>query len=111
VAKAAFTNPLVARVSDQYGNRIPNVLVTFTAPNSGASALFVGGPTAITNGNGLAIKSITANTVSGTYSITATAAGGNNPSTSFTDITNTPGTARFLVLAGYPSPVTAGSTK
>ena len=34
----AFTNPLVATVTDSYGNPVPGVTVTFTPPGSGASA-------------------------------------------------------------------------
>src|SRR5205823_1015413 len=72
----AFSNPLVATVSDQYGNPVPNATVTFTPPGSGASAVLTGGAKAVTSSNGQASKSVTANTVVGTsYLVTASVGG------------------------------------
>jgi hypothetical protein len=93
VVNTDFSTSLWATVLDQYGNPVLGILVTFTAPGSGASANFVGGNTATTNANGLVIKGITANTVSGSYSITAQASGGSNPTTTFAGLTNTPAAA------------------
>jgi hypothetical protein len=39
----AFANPLEATVVDASGNAVPRVVVTFTAPTSGASGTFAGG--------------------------------------------------------------------
>ena len=59
---AAFTNPLVALVTDANGNPVPLATVTFTPPGSGASATIAGGNTAVTNAQGLATSgTLTAN--------------------------------------------------
>jgi hypothetical protein len=93
----AFTNPLVATVTDSYGNAKPGASVTFSAPSSGASATFASGGNcssnpqtyqcvATTNAGGVATSSaFTANSGQGTYSITATAGGGSNPSVNFSE--------------------------
>ena len=39
----AFASPLVATVTDQFGNPVAGVSVTFAAPASGPSATFPGG--------------------------------------------------------------------
>jgi hypothetical protein len=70
-----FANPLVATVTDQFGNPVSGVTVTFTAPSSGASATFPGGTTVTTGANGQASAAISANSVAGTYSVTASVAG------------------------------------
>jgi hypothetical protein len=70
----AFGSPLVVEVRDQYGNPVPNVNVTFTAPSSGASALFAGNSTitVTTDANGQATVNVDANTIAGSYAVTAT---------------------------------------
>jgi hypothetical protein len=106
----AFPTSLWAFVYDQYGNTVPGVVVTFTAPSSGASAVFTGGNTATTNANGLAVKAITANSVAGTYNITATAGGGSQPGDLFVNLTNAPGTAdHFQVTTTAGNPDFAGT--
>jgi hypothetical protein len=69
----AFANPLVVEVLDQFNNPVPNVNVTFTAPSSGASALFGGNSsiTVTTDANGQASVNIDANTSAGSYAVTA----------------------------------------
>jgi hypothetical protein len=105
-----FATPLLATVIDQYGNPVPGVVVTFTAPGNGASATFIGGNTATSNGNGLVVKGITANTVAGTYSLTAQAAGGSNPLTHFVNLTNMPAAAvQFAVTTSAGTPQVAGT--
>lgn len=71
----AFGSPLEVLVTDQYGNAIPNVVVTFTAPTSGASAVFPNGSTATTDTNGLASVDVQANDTAGSYTVTASADG------------------------------------
>ncbi len=93
-----FTNNLWATVLDPYGNPVPGVLVTFTAPDSGASATFPSGNTATSNANGLVIIPITANTIAGSYSITAVASGGRNPMATFANLTNTPTAVDHLAV-------------
>jgi hypothetical protein len=96
-AGSAFTNPLAATVTDTYGNLKPGASVTFGAPASGASSTFAAGGNctsnpqtyqcvATTNSSGVATSSaFTANATHGTYNISATAAGGSNPSVNFSE--------------------------
>src|SRR5206468_1145111 len=68
---AAFAAPLVVQVTDKYGNAVGGgVAVRFTAPGSGASAS-VPGSSAITGSDGRATVTATANTIGGSYAITA----------------------------------------
>lgn len=104
----AFTNPLVATVSDQYGNPVSGVTVTFTPPSSGASGTFAGGVnTATTNSSGVATsQTFTANTTAGSYSVTASTAGTNATAT-FT-LTNNAGPAASISAysgSGQTTPV------
>jgi Asp/Glu/hydantoin racemase len=103
----AFTNPLVALVTDTYGNPVSGVVVTFTPPGSGASGTFSGGNTATTDANGRATSNtFTANTVAGTYTVGASAPGTGTASFS---LTNNPGAAVKLVFTQQPStPTVAG---
>src|SRR6185312_14382496 len=64
---------------DQYGNPVSGMTVTFAAPASGASASFPSGATVTTGLNGQASAAVTANTVAGNYSVTATATGASTP--------------------------------
>ena len=74
---AAFANPLVATVTDQYGNPVSGVTVTFTPPGSGASGTFTTSATAVTGSNGQATSNTyTANTTAGgPYNVVASATG------------------------------------
>jgi hypothetical protein len=72
--------PLVATVTDRGGNAVSGVVVTFTAPATGASGTFAGGgntATASTVANGTATSPVfTANGTAGpAYTVTATVAG------------------------------------
>jgi hypothetical protein len=71
VVNTAFGNQLQVLVQDQFGNVVPNSTVTFTSPNSGASTTTTT-TTTTTDANGLAQVSITANTIAGNYTNTAT---------------------------------------
>ncbi|UWZ86119.1 beta strand repeat-containing protein [Occallatibacter riparius] len=73
----SFAAPLVANVVDIGGNAVPGATVTFTAPSTGASAIFAGGvTTAITDATGNATSAaLTANGTLGTYSVTASTSG------------------------------------
>src|SRR5262249_18504352 len=71
-------NALMVRVLDANGAPVANVPVTFTAPATGASATFCGSTslTVRTDASGLASAiGFTANTVAGTYLVTATVPG------------------------------------
>jgi hypothetical protein len=87
---AAFASPLVALVTDSYGNPVSGASVTFTGPSSGASETFATGGnctsnphvyacTATTAATGLATSTVfTANaTAGGPYNIAASASGTN----------------------------------
>ncbi|HET9994577.1 MAG TPA: fibronectin type III domain-containing protein [Candidatus Acidoferrum sp.] len=75
----AFAAPLQATVKDALNNLLSGVVVTFTAPASGASGTFGGGvnTTATTNASGVATSAtFTANaTVGGPYNVVASATG------------------------------------
>jgi hypothetical protein len=80
---AAFSAPLVATVMTG-STLMSGVVVTFTAPSSGASGTFASNGTATetdtTNSSGVATSSaFTANTTAGSYTVTATAPGVASP--------------------------------
>jgi hypothetical protein len=78
MTNAAFALPLAATVKDAFGNPVSNVVVTFSAPATGASGAFSGAATATatTNASGVATSpTFTANNTVGAYSVTASAAG------------------------------------
>ena len=103
-----FATNLVATLTDQFGNRVPGVLITFTAPASGPSGTFPGGASGTTDTNGEVTKTFTANTVAGSYTVTAQATGGSNPTANFVNLTNTPTTASSLLVSGFPQFTRAG---
>ena len=105
----AFANPLVASVTDAFGNPVSGASVTFTGPSSGAGGTFAtcagGNPqpymcVATTGANGQATSStFTANATAAAYSVSASATGA--ASTTFS-LTNQAGsqTITFGALAG-----------
>jgi hypothetical protein len=88
---SVFPAPLRAIVKDAAGNPVPGVNVTFAAPASGPSGTFLGGAVnSTTDATGVAMSTtFTANGTTGTYVVTASAAGVAVPA-SFT-LTNAPG--------------------
>ncbi len=97
----AFPAPLVVTVKDASNNPVSGVVVTFTAPSSGASATFGGSntTTVTTNSSGIATSpTVTANNTSGTYTVLATAAGVGTPA-SFA-LTNLTGPATSIAATG-----------
>jgi alpha-tubulin suppressor-like RCC1 family protein len=95
-----FPAPLVAVVWDQTRQPIGGVPVTFTAPDTGASARFGGNAsiTVITDANGRANSgALFANEINGTYTVTATYPGGS-------------GAARFTLGNGSSLPAATLST-
>jgi hypothetical protein len=69
-----FDAPLVVAVTSNGNEPVDGGVVTFTAPSSGASATFLAGSTA-TIQNGQASVLVQANSVAGTYTVTAAASG------------------------------------
>ena len=82
VIDTAFAAPLVATVTTN-GSPTSGVVVTFTAPATGASGTFAGGTNAITattNASGVATSPVfTANGTTGIYAVAATVAGVSAP--------------------------------
>jgi hypothetical protein len=111
----AFAKPLVAKVTDQYGNPFLGASVTFSAPTSGASGIFASpcsGTTCVvsTNSSGLATSpTFTANTIAGgPYTVTASVTGLSTPANF--SLTNTPGPAKKLVFTTSPVSGAASSS-
>jgi hypothetical protein len=78
MTNAVFALPLTATVTDAFGNPVPNVVVTFSAPTTGASGAFSGvaTATATTNTSGMAASpAFRANNTVGAYTVTASASG------------------------------------
>jgi ELWxxDGT repeat protein len=95
-----FSNPLVVRLVDQYGNGVDNASVTFTAPTGGPGALF-GGINAITvttDNNGYAQVLAQANVVAGNYQVTVTT----GSHTIHFDLHNTAGSMAQVVFRLQP---------
>ena len=107
----AFGSALVATVDDVYGNPVPGVSVTFTAPSSGAGGLFSNSATTIsgvTNVSGQVSESFTANTSAGSYLVTASTSGASTPATfSLTNTASTP--ASIGATSGTPQGVTVNT--
>ena len=96
-----YSDRLAVLVSDASGNPVADMPVLFSAPASGASGRFAAGvaDTPRTDVNGIAIASpLGANTVAGTFTVTATATGVSSPASFI--LTNLPaGVDTFLVDA------------
>ncbi len=106
----AFAQPLSVTVTDLYGNPVPNQLVTFTPPASGASAV-LSSHTATTNSAGVASVTATANSISGTYQVAVTfgpgvAGGGDNADVFL--LNNGAGLATLTATAGTPQSTFTG---
>ena len=97
--KQSFASALSVKVTDSYGNAIQDAEVTFSAPSSGASAIFSGGSTIdtmTTNAEGIAsAPAPTANGIAGGYEVTATVSGAAPAAFS---LTNLPGPAHSMSL-------------
>ncbi|NJN19805.1 MAG: hypothetical protein HC822_27995 [Oscillochloris sp.] len=70
-AGAAFAEPLQVRVLNSLGEAVPNVLVVFTSPESGAAATFPSGNQAVSDSNGLVSIPVGANPIGGSYRVRA----------------------------------------
>ena len=101
---AAFAAPLVATVV-MGGTPTSGVVVTFTVPSVGASGTFAGGVNTVTTDvNGMAMSPIfTANSTAGAYTVLATVAGADEP-TSFS-LTNAAPTT-IAATSGTPQSAT-----
>jgi fibronectin-binding autotransporter adhesin len=74
IVSQAFNAPLVALLTENFADApLPGATIDFSAPSSGASATLSAG-SAVTDANGLASVTATANATAGTYGVTASAA-------------------------------------
>lgn len=67
----AFASELQVTLLDAADDPVPDVIVTFTAPGAGASATFPSGNTATTDAAGQASVPVVANSIAGSYLVTA----------------------------------------
>ncbi len=104
--QTAFTQPLKTRVLDSVGNPVSGVTVTFTVPTSGASAT-LGSTSAVTDANGESTVIATANSLAGSYSVTAGTVGVAS-SASFS-LTNLTGSVGHVAFVQQPSNAPAGA--
>jgi len=109
VVGTPFPLPLVAEVTDSFTNPVPNTTITFTVvPSGGAGGTFAGSSTAsvATGLEGLAVApTLLANTIAGTFTVTATVGG----KTATWTLTNIAGTASQITFPTQPSTTAAGS--
>jgi subtilisin family serine protease len=103
---SAFGSALEFAVTDDVGNRIPNIDVSFSAPTSGASAT-LSAATAQTSNDSDRVASITAtaNTTPGSYQVTATA-GALSATVNLTNLTGPLST--LTLVAGDPQATAVG---
>ncbi len=101
-----FAQSLEATVLDANNNPISGATVTFAAPGSGASAT-LGALSAMTDANGHAAVTATANSLAGSYSVTATTAGASG-NAAFA-LTNLSGAIGQIVFVQHPSNSQAGA--
>ena len=105
---SAYTLPLTVEALDSLGNPSPNATVTFTGPTTNADISFTGTTppniyTGITNSHGLLTTPfLTSDGVTGTFAITAAAAG--ITPVAFT-LTNTSTVAANFTLASNPASI------
>ena len=102
-----YASQLKASVQDAQGNGVPNVIVTFSAPPSGASVTFSGPATVATDSTGVAAISVTANSQVGSFQVNAAAPGTPTPA-AFT-LTNVAGAASRLTFVQQPTTTMAGA--
>ncbi len=119
LVNTTFTNPLVATVTDSFGNPVSGASVTFSGPASGASETFASSGNCTSNPqvyscvvttgtNGQATSSaFTANTTSGGYNISAAVTGATT--VNFT-ATNTPGNPGLVKITPTPASAAASGT-
>ncbi|NET54905.1 MAG: hypothetical protein F6K47_01460 [Symploca sp. SIO2E6] len=83
----AFADSLQIQVTDEFGNAVPGVTVTFTAPTTGASASF-GSISLTTDAEGLVSTTATANSIGGNYQVGANVIGVTEVNFDLTNIGN-----------------------
>jgi hypothetical protein len=110
----SFSTSLTVTVKDVNNQPIEGVTVTFKAPTTGPSGTFTGNVTTIqvhTDKNGEAKVPFTANTISGSYTVTATVT--NSTGTTFStkfDLTNDPDAPAKITATQLATPSTVVNT-
>jgi len=105
-----FETRLAAAVTDAAGNSAVGVVVTFDAPSVGASGSFVAGAnTVVTDTAGIGLAPVfTANSVAGTYVVTASVNGA--PESATFTLTNSPSAVGDITgVEGTPQSVPVGT--
>ncbi len=105
VVNTSFGQPFKVVVRDGANNPVPGMTVTFAGPATGAKANF--NATATTDANGVAATSASANTIAGSYAVTASVAGGTSPATF--SLTNLPGPPVSVVAVSDAQSATVGT--
>lgn len=104
---AAFLDDVYVSARDEYDNGIAGILIAFTAPTSGPSAV-LDRASDTTNASGTASTVVTAGTIAGEYTVTASFVG-LDPVT--VALTNTPGAAASIaVVSGAPQATLSACT-
>ena len=106
VIGGSYVYPFSVLVTDQYGNPVPNVTVSYTVPGSGASGT-LSSSTATTNASGAASVTGTANGSAGSYIVTATVTG-LTPATFA--VTNTKASPTVSISGLPATPIVYGSS-
>jgi len=101
-----FATPLQVQVFDADSRALPNVVVTFTSPVSGASAVLDSGGTAAADAQGIATINATANMVAGSYNVIASAGGVQTTLA----LSNAKGAQATLVVSASPAGIAYNET-
>jgi N-acetylneuraminic acid mutarotase len=105
VVNTPFAQALKAKVMDSGNNPVTGAVVTFAVPGSGASAGCVPSNPVLTDANGLATVTCTANTTAGSYAVNAST---NGMTPAVFNLTNLPGAAATIAITsggGQSTPV------
>ncbi|HKE48166.1 MAG TPA: DUF3616 domain-containing protein, partial [Rhodanobacteraceae bacterium] len=95
VVTQPFAAPLAVHVTDAFGNAAPNATVDFLVPAAGPGAV-LSAMSAVTDANGDASVTATANTIAGGFFVAATV----GASQATFSLTNLPGPAALLTVTG-----------
>lgn len=101
-----FTEALRVTLADQFGNPVEGVTITYTAPSSGQSAQ-LSNTTNVTDAKGQAAITATANSIAGSYAVTASATGVGQATFNLTNSAGPPATLQ--IISGNAQVVSVGS--
>ena len=101
VVSHAFANPLAVHVTDAEGNAVANATVVFAVPADGASAV-LSALSVVTDANGDAAVTATANSIVGDYLVAATL--DESGATALFELTNTIDAADVIFTNGFDPP-------